>query len=234
MVDCGYHVGSGELRAWLGEADARLGHVLLTHCHSDHAGGVAALEEQQPRVWASVASRALVAEWDERGLWLGHSGQELPRFEVHESLTPGQILRLGPWCIEVLATPGHMSSALSFYLPELNLVITGDALWERGFGLLDPWVEGEGCFQGAATALAVLARLPSDTLVIPGHGPPFLGLHHAVGIAEQRLERLRHDRREVRRQILASGLGFLKMARPELGAAALAGAEARLLEQHPL
>jgi glyoxylase-like metal-dependent hydrolase (beta-lactamase superfamily II) len=63
--------------------------------------------------------------------------------------------------------------ALAYYNPEQRILISGDALWENGFGVIFPELLGEA--DGLAHAqetLEMLSRLPID-IVIPGHGRPF-------------------------------------------------------------
>ncbi len=73
---------------------------------------------------------------------------------------------------QALAVPGHDMEALAYYNPEKRILISGDALWENGFGVIFPELLGEadGLRHTRAT-LEMLARLPID-IVIPGHGRP--------------------------------------------------------------
>jgi glyoxylase-like metal-dependent hydrolase (beta-lactamase superfamily II) len=74
---------------------------------------------------------------------------------------------------QALAVPGHDMEALAYYSPDERILISGDAFWENGFGVIFPELLGEadGMASTAAT-LEMLSRLPIDT-VIPGHGRPF-------------------------------------------------------------
>jgi glyoxylase-like metal-dependent hydrolase (beta-lactamase superfamily II) len=236
LVDTGYHTGTEVLQAWL---TARLGArpldgLLLTHAHSDHAGGVAALTATRPLpVLASTATRALVDTWDERGLWIGPSGQELPRFQVDAAFDPGELVPAGGRRWRVIATPGHMRSAVALHDEEDGLLITGDALWEDGFGMLDPWVEGLGCFEETAATLARLRALRGVRAVIPGHGAPFRDLAAALDRAEARLAAIRRDPDAIRRMVALGSVAFLSLARPELDRTALAALALRAVEEHP-
>ena len=119
LIDSGYHTGATELLAWL---DATLGgrealaEILLTHVHSDHGGGVAAVVAATgAKVRSSRSARDLVARWDEGSLWLGPSGQVMPRFHVDEAFADEEILRVGGRRLRVVATPGHMGCAVAFF-----------------------------------------------------------------------------------------------------------------------
>jgi glyoxylase-like metal-dependent hydrolase (beta-lactamase superfamily II) len=236
LIDTGYHTGVGELFSWL---DARLrgqplAEVWLTHVHSDHAGGVAALRERASlRVRGSASASELVRRWDERGLWLGSSGQEMPRFSIDEAFEAGDRIEAGAKVFQVIATPGHMRSAVSLFCEAEGLLVTGDALWENGFGMLDPWVEGADCFTRCEEAFANLRALSDVRVVVPGHGPPFEDLAGALSRAERRLASLRADPDRIRKAVAQNGVGFLGMARPELGLDGLAKAIRVMMEEHP-
>jgi glyoxylase-like metal-dependent hydrolase (beta-lactamase superfamily II) len=44
---------------------------------------------------------------------------------------------------QALAVPGHDMEALGYYNPEKRILISGDALWENGFGVIFPELLGE-------------------------------------------------------------------------------------------
>ena len=82
---------------------------------------------------------------------------------------------------QTLAVPGHDMEALGYYNPEKRLLISGDALWENGFGVIFPELLGEA--DGLAhtrQTLDMLARLDID-IVIPGHGKPFVAVDRIFG-----------------------------------------------------
>ena len=78
-----------------------------------------------------------------------------------------------------------MSFAL--YQPELELLISADALWENGFGVVFPELEGEAAFGDVAATLDRFAQL-RVRWVIPGHGKPFSDMSSAIERARRRLD----------------------------------------------
>ncbi|MCA1927177.1 MAG: MBL fold metallo-hydrolase, partial [Calditerrivibrio sp.] len=56
---------------------------------------------------------------------------------------------------------------VSFYLPELEILISGDTLFNCSVGRTDfPY----GNFDDLKRSIRLLYELPDNTLVIPGHG----------------------------------------------------------------
>ena len=94
---------------------------------------------------------------------------------------------------QALAVPGHDMEALAFYNPERRILISGDALWENGFGVIFSELLGEadGIAVTRAT-LEMLSRLAID-IVIPGHGSPFAGVDAAFARAFRRVDSFAAD-----------------------------------------
>ena len=170
-------------------AGRQLTQLINTHSHSDHIGGNAALLSAfgcEIRVPAGM--HATIAEWDENALLLSPLGQQGARFQHHGLLHAGDEFSMGGLNWQALAVPGHDMDALAYYNPEQRILISGDALWENGFGVIFPELLGEA--DGIAhtrSTLAMLSKLPVD-IVIPGHGSPFTAVDAAFERAFQRLD----------------------------------------------
>ena len=215
VIDAGYHTGVAEVRA----AAASVAEILLTHVHSDHAGGVAALVAATgARVHAHADAADLVERWDERGLWLGATGQHMPRFRVDAPLADA--VEAGGRRFTVIGTPGHAKGGVAF-LSEDGMLVTGDALWEDGFGILNPWIDGPGVYARAGEALDRLAALDGVRVVVPGHGAPFTDLDGAIARARSRLAYLEARPDRLRRKLLRDYLAFHALAHPRASAVEL-------------
>ena len=115
-----------------------------------------------------------------------------PRFAHDGLLIPGQEILLGRYVWQILAAPGHDHHSVMLYQPDHCILISADALWEDGFGVIFPELWGESGFEEVAQTLDFIESLPVS-LVIPGHGKPFLDVAKSIATARSRLDYLASD-----------------------------------------
>ncbi|MBI3150460.1 MAG: MBL fold metallo-hydrolase [Betaproteobacteria bacterium] len=189
-------------------AGETLARIVNTHVHSDHVGGNAALQQRYgcPIAVPEGETRAL-AQWDERELLLEYSGQSSARFEFTEVLHAGQHYPWGDLDWLALAAPGHDMGALVFFERSLGLLISGDALWEHGFGFVMPPSIDPRCLKATRATLEMLAQLPIKA-VLPGHGRPFTEPAAALERCFKRLEAFEQDETRLARHALRVVLTF--------------------------
>lgn len=195
LVDSGY-VSHAELTVALVRRalDGRpLDQLVNTHLHADHCGGNARLQSHwRCRTLIPAGEAASIAEWRERDLNASLIGQTLERFSIDATLHPGDTLRLGDLSWQVLAAPGHDPHSIILYCPDEALLISADALWEQGFGVIFPELIGEAGFADTRATLELIGAL-EVRLVIPGHGAPFADVRGALERAQARLDYLSAD-----------------------------------------
>lgn len=145
-----------------------ISHILLTHSHFDHVGGLAELKQEL---------NAPVYLHPEAITMLQQSTMSAAFFQLRipdppppdEMLSEGQVLNVGNLEIHVLFTPGHAPGHVSFHLPDHRVIFDGDVLFQRGIGRTD--------LGGGDHALLMqsirekLMLLPDETQVFSGHGP---------------------------------------------------------------
>ncbi|MGF6753077.1 MBL fold metallo-hydrolase [Paraburkholderia sp. GAS334] len=195
LVDTGYAAHAEQTVALVRQAlGARpLDLIVNTHLHSDHCGGNALLQAAWPCRTAIPASEAdAVHNWDETRLTFHATGQTCERFTFTETIEPGATLTLGALQWDVLGAPGHDPHSLMLYCAAERLLISADALWENGFGVIFPELEGESGFVEEQAVLEMIAQL-DVRVVIPGHGAPFTDVQPALEKAFSRLAWLRAD-----------------------------------------
>ena len=191
LVDSGYWSHSpqtlGLVRHALGGRPLDL--LLNTHLHSDHCGGNAALQSEYSglRTLIPPGHAREVREWDAVALTYIPTGQTCPRFRADGVLVPGSRLRLGSRDWEVHAAPGHDPHSIILFEPDSRVLISADALWENGFGVVFPELEGIDAFDEVGQTLDLIESL-DPAIIIPGHGSLFTQFDGALSAARKRLD----------------------------------------------
>lgn len=162
--------------------------LVNTHLHSDHCGGNALLQAHYPALQTLIPPglSAHVRDWDPHALTFVPTGQNCPPFKLDAMLMPGTELPLGDMTWQVHAAPGHDPHSVILFEPASRTLVSADALWERGFGVVFPELEGIKAFAAVGDTLDLIEQL-SPTIVIPGHGPAFSDLETALTTARKRL-----------------------------------------------
>ena len=190
--------------------DRRLTRCIVTHCHPDHLGLAAWLEQETGAgLWiaqgeylaahmmveqiAGYAIASMVDFFRSHGLDEAHIEALVARGNGYKRGVPeipatyrrlfdDQLLKIGDHEWRTIVGHGHAPEHMSLYCAELGVLISGDMLLPR-----------------ISTNISVMAStphadplglfldsidsfraLPADTLVLPSHGRPFRGLHARV------------------------------------------------------
>ena len=195
LIDSGYLIHAPQTLALVRHAlDGRqLDQLVNTHLHSDHCGGNAILQAHYGcRTSIPVAEADKVRDWDLEALSFKATGQRCERFGFDATIAPGDVLTWAGMQWEALAAPGHDPHSLIFYCPEHQVLISADALWENGFGVIFPELDGQSGFAEERAVLDLIASL-DVRVVIPGHGAPFTDVAGALARARSRVDYLAAD-----------------------------------------
>ncbi len=191
LVDSGYCTHSPQtlslIESVLGSRPLDI--LVNTHLHSDHCGGNAALQARYPdlRTFIPPGHAQQVADWDPVALTYLPTGQLCPQFGFTRALQPANSMLFGANMWQTHAAPGHDPHSLIFFEPESRVLISADALWENGFGVVFPELEGDDAFSEVAATFDLIERLNPKT-VIPGHGRVFDYAPEILARARQRLD----------------------------------------------
>jgi len=191
LIDSGYVSHAAQTLALVQQAlgTRPLDLLLNTHLHSDHCGGNRILQDAYPlletRIPPGMAHE--VAHWDESLLSYKSTGQNCPRFTFDGVIEPDTELSLAGQVWEIHAAPGHDPHSVILYEPVHRILISADALWEHGFGIVFPELEGIAAFQDVAKTLDLIESL-NPLAVIPGHGRPFNDVSSALVFARRKLD----------------------------------------------
>jgi glyoxylase-like metal-dependent hydrolase (beta-lactamase superfamily II) len=191
LIDSGYCSHAAQTMALVESAlqGRHLTTLVNTHLHSDHCGGNAALQQRfadvQTLIPPGLAQHVCV--WNPDALTYTPTGQSCPPFTHQGLLVPGTEIMLGdrPW--QIHAAPGHDPHSVILLEPASGVLVSADALWERGFGVVFPELDGQRAFAEVAATLDLIESL-RPKLVIPGHGAHFTGVAQALATARRRLD----------------------------------------------
>lgn len=212
LVDAGF---PGHYQVFLDGIHA-LGHdikdieaIILTHAHADHTGFAERVRKATNApvlihaADLAMAGRVLQLPW--RGLlsnaWrpfmasmlgraIGNGAFSMPSITKAAPFQDGDILDV-PGKPHVLHVPGHTAGEVAFYLPERNVLFSGDTLVTRN--LLNgengqPQVPYHLLNDNDAKARRSLDRLIElgHVTMLPGHGKPWAGaMREAVELARK-------------------------------------------------
>jgi glyoxylase-like metal-dependent hydrolase (beta-lactamase superfamily II) len=143
--------------------DLELTGALVTHYHPDHVGGeifghnIAGLEELLAIRPVKVHVNEIECEGVKQVTGLSDSD-----FEKHSG---GDIVLIGDVSVRLLHTPGHTPGSQCFLVN--SSLVSGDTLFIGGCGRVD--LPGGNPTQMYYSLTQILARLPDDTLLFPGH-----------------------------------------------------------------
>ena len=144
-------------------------YLLCTHGHFDHIFGCDTISKAFGLKASLHPDDNIIYQNIERSCqeFMGTGyGRTLP---PTVALNDGDIIRFGNHQLQVLHTPGHSPGSVIFYCQEENVAFSGDTLFRMSIGRTDlefgSWTDMMQSLQ------TVVAHLPADTVVYPGHGP---------------------------------------------------------------
>ena len=150
------------------ESGWQITHILLTHSHFDHVGGLADLKEATDApVYIHPDAVEMLRNAGMMASMFGMTIRDTP--PPDELLSPGQIIEVGELKLHTLFTPGHAPGHVSFYVPEYQVVFDGDVLFRGSIGRHDfPDSDYHTLMNSIRKELLTL---PDETQVLSGHGP---------------------------------------------------------------
>jgi len=136
--------------------DRELKAIVCTHAHDDHVRVAPQLRDRTGApIWLHPAEKPL---WE-----LTHPG-----LTWDADIDDGQVIKVGGVALRAIHTPGHAPGALCFYAPDLDVLFSGDTLFQGG-----PGATGRSFSSKPQIVESIRERLlvlPEHTTVHTGHG----------------------------------------------------------------
>ena len=164
VVDPGGEVAT--LRLELARTGARCTAILVTHTHWDHIGAVADLAEATGAPVHISEIEAVVLEGPDD--FYAALGVHVRAHAPEVRLGGAETLDLAGISFETFSVPGHSPGHLAFHAD--GCLFSGDVLFAGGVGRVD--LPGGDWETLLASIRALADRLPEETVVYSGHGPP--------------------------------------------------------------
>jgi glyoxylase-like metal-dependent hydrolase (beta-lactamase superfamily II) len=155
VVDPGYEIPKPEVD---------VAAILVTHCHWDHLGGIAALAEGTGAPVYMPQREAAVLENPQQF----YPGQPIRPYSPDVQLQGDETFELAGLAFETVSVPGHSPGHVAYATG--GALFSGDVLFAGGVGRTDlPFAEWDTLVESIRL---LFDRFPPETVVYPGHGPP--------------------------------------------------------------
>ena len=155
IVDTGTPGSEGDIATALeriGLGWDAVGHVIVTHLHNDHAGGLPAVLEAAPDAAGYAGAEDLAGIVAPRPLVAVADGEDV-------------------FGLTMIATPGHTPGHIAVLDGVGGILVAGDALGTNGGAVNPPGAQFTADMDMALASIGKLGKLRFETL-LPGHGDP--------------------------------------------------------------
>lgn len=141
---------------------------LNTHGHVDHVCGVEFVQRQWGVPFALHSADSSVLEMGPLFAQnLGFNLDSVPLIDI--DLAINQTIELGNNTLQIIHTPGHTPGHISIYVPDQELLLTGDLLFKESIGRTD--LPGGDYPTIMNSIIERVIPLGNNTKIFPGHGP---------------------------------------------------------------
>ena len=171
IIDCGVmHQEEGTaITMYIRDNGLHPLHLLCTHGHFDHCMGNGLIyREFGLKPEAHTDDQFLMETMQQQTTDILGVALPMEVPPVGRYLTDSDIITFGSHTLRILHTPGHTPGGVTYYCKEEGIAFSGDTLFRMSIGRTD--FDGGSYEQIVHSLQEVLAALPPDTKIYPGHG----------------------------------------------------------------
>ena len=172
IIDCGvmYEEEGIAITQYIRDNGLHPLHLLCTHGHFDHCMGNGLIyREFGLKPEAHTGDQFLMETMQQQTTDILGVALPMEVPPVGRYLTDKDAITFGSHTLYILHTPGHTPGGVTYYCKEEGIAFSGDTLFRMSIGRTD--FKGGSYEQIVHSLQKVLAVLPPDTKVYPGHGP---------------------------------------------------------------
>ena len=172
IIDCGvmYQEEGIAITQYIRDNGLHPLHLLCTHGHFDHCMGNGLIyREFGLKPEAHIGDQFLMETMQQQTTDILGVALPMEVPPVGRYLTDKDAITFGSHTLRILHTPGHTPGGVTYYCKEEGIAFSGDTLFRMSIGRTD--FDGGSYEQIVHSLREVLAVLPPDTKVYPGHGP---------------------------------------------------------------
>lgn len=172
IIDCGvmYQEEGIAITQYIRDNGLHPLHLLCTHGHFDHCMGNGLIyREFGLKPEAHTGDQFLMETMQQQTTDILGVALPMEVPPVGRYLTDKDAITFGSHTLRILHTPGHTPGGVTYYCKEEGIAFSGDTLFRMSIGRTD--FKGGSYEQIVHSLQKVLAVLPPDTKVYPGHGP---------------------------------------------------------------
>lgn len=165
---CSSELEKKELISFIEEQKLQVKYIANTHAHIDHILGVPDLKDYfKVPFYLHSDDQLLLNNAQNSALMFGFDFNA--SLSIDNKMDELSTLEFGNTKLTLLHVPGHSPGSIVFYSETDNFAIAGDVLFRGSIGRTDlPGGNHEQLINGIKTKLLTL---PTETLVLSGHGP---------------------------------------------------------------
>lgn len=164
VIDAPYET-TGEIVAEAAKRGWRIGQIVITHTHWDHVADAKALAEA---TGVALLAHPLAVERLASPSPVFAPPVPVPPVATSGTLDEGDTVTLGGHTFRVLHLPGHEPAHIALVDDASHIMLGGDVLFPGGHGRTD--IPGSDQSVMTRTLRRLVAELPEETTVLPGHG----------------------------------------------------------------